>query len=115
MYQGNELGVSRLTQMSSPDDRKQAGLSGSEEGLTNPILMSVPGVQQPGCLPPGATIDSIITVEQFAIYRRLSVRTVRNKIRAGMKGVLRDGLKPTIYLRAYLCSQGKEFRDACTA
>ncbi len=94
--------------MSRQTKRKQSTCSCGEVELEKPI-------QIPGQLPPGATIDSIITAEEFAIYRRLSVRTVRNKIRAGMAGVLRDGLKPTIHVRTYLCSQGKEFRDACAA
>lgn len=74
--------------------------------------------QLPGCLPAGATPDSILTVEEFAVWRRLAVRTVRNKCRkqgrAAMPGVLRDGLKPTIYLRAYLRAQGEEFQKLFT-
>ncbi len=36
--------------------------------------------QIPGCLPEGYNEDSLLTVEQFAKWKQLSVKTVRKKL-----------------------------------
>ena len=36
--------------------------------------------QLPGCLPDGYNENSLLTMEQYAIWKQLSVRTVRKRI-----------------------------------
>ena len=44
--------------------------------------------QIPGCLPEGYDLDSLLTLEQFAIWRQVSVSTVRNELPL-TKGVIK--------------------------
>lgn len=44
--------------------------------------------QQPGCLPSGFGLDSLLTVEQFAIWQQVSVATARAAL-PSMRGVVR--------------------------
>ena len=44
------------------------------------VLRVVSRGQLPGCLPPGYDLDSLLTVEQFAIWRQKSVERVRNEL-----------------------------------
>ena len=70
-----------------------------------------PEVQLPGCLPPGATIDSMLTVKEFSIYARQAERTVENNIRAEVIPAVRVGRKePLIHVRTFLYHQGKAFK-----
>lgn len=71
--------------------------------------------QLPGCLPPGATLDSLISVEQFALWRGLAPRTAADFVRAGMPGVVRDKAIMRVHPRTYLCQQGKQFKESLTA
>lgn len=74
---------------------------------------SLPG-QQPGSLPPGANLDSLITVPEFALWRGVSPVTAADAVRAGsVPGVDRQfPQRPRIHVRTYLAKQGKAFREA---
>jgi hypothetical protein len=63
--------------------------------------------QIPGCLPQGYDQDSLLTVEQFALWRQLAVSTVRAMIPT-MKGVLRRTREDVrIHVRTYLAANVK--------
>jgi len=62
-----------------------------------------PVPQVPGCLPEGFTTDSLLTVEQFAIWRQQKVDTFRRKIAAGaVKGVSGHGSGARVHVGTYL-------------
>ena len=50
--------------------------------------MSAPA-QKPGCLPRGYTLDSLLTPEQFAVWRQIEPSTARLQIRARLFPVVR--------------------------
>jgi hypothetical protein len=68
--------------------------------------------QLPGNLPTGATLESLLTAEQFATWRGISQRETMEKIRAGTIPAVRDSRTPRVHVRTYLASLGKEFRRA---
>ena len=58
--------------------------------------------QLPGCLPPGYDLDSLLTVQQFAIWRQKSLERVRNELPI-TKGVVGNTQKDRrIHPRTYL-------------
>jgi hypothetical protein len=58
--------------------------------------------QLPGCLPEGYSLDSLLTVEQFAMWRRLSVLVARRKLPI-TPGVIRYSKRDIqIHPRTYL-------------
>ncbi len=66
------------------------------------VPKNVPRGQLPGCLPPGFDLDSLLTVDQFAVWRQKSVERVRNElpITAGVVGRSRKDRR--IHPRTYL-------------
>ncbi len=70
--------------------------------------------QPEGCLPPGASLDALLTVEQFAKWRGIAQATAADAVRAGsVPGVDRQfPQRPRIHPRTYLAKQGKAFREA---
>lgn len=70
----------------------------------------VRGGQLPGCLPDGFTLDSLLTVEQFAIWRQKSVDRVRRELPV-TKGVIGSSMKDRrIHPRTYLERSVKGWR-----
>jgi len=58
--------------------------------------------QLPGCLPLGYTLDSLLTVEQFAIWRQVAVSTARAALPI-TKGVIQRSREDVrIHPRSYL-------------
>lgn len=71
--------------------------------------------QTPGNLPPGATLDSLLTVEQWAKWRGYSVRYAEDIVRRkSFKGAIREGHGSPVRIlpRAYLAGLGKGFKEA---
>jgi hypothetical protein len=63
--------------------------------------------QLPGCLPCGFDLDSMLTVEQFAVWQGRSVSSARKSVAARMPGVVRESrecvrIHPRTYLEARL-------------
>ncbi|MDE2106536.1 MAG: hypothetical protein KGL39_55490 [Patescibacteria group bacterium] len=59
-------------------------------------------VQIPGCLPPGYSLDSLLTVSQFALWRQKDIETVRGELPT-TKGVIRRTRKDVrIHPRTFL-------------
>ena len=61
-------------------------------------------VQIPGCLPAGFDLDSLLTVEQAAIWKQSNLATFRKRLPV-MPGVIRDSRKcvrihPRTHLKA---------------
>ncbi len=72
----------------------------SASPATRPL--TVEGQQRPGCLPAGFGMDSLLTVEEFAVWRRRSVATVRRQLPV-MPGVIGHGRKgKVIHPRTFL-------------
>jgi len=66
--------------------------------------------QLPGNLPEGASLDSVLTVEQFAAWQQTPVATIRKKL-AVMPGVIRESRKHVrIHPRTYLETRLKKGR-----
>jgi hypothetical protein len=60
------------------------------------------GKQIPGCLPPGYSLDSLLTVEQFARWQDASLKWVWQHASA-LPGVIHEGRKMTrFHPRTYL-------------
>ncbi len=79
------------------------------------LVHTVPPAELPqpeGCLPPGATLDALLTVEQFAKWRGISIRRAQNLIYAGMPGVIPQSRPTKIHPRTWLAKQGRSFREA---
>ena len=56
-----------------------------------------------GCLPKGFTTDSLLTVEQFAVWRQVSVDTARRQICAGtVPAILHSRNDVRIHPKTYL-------------
>lgn len=74
--------------------------------------MSEPTTQTPGNLPPGMTLDSMLTVEETALWLGLSVRTVQDQVRNRRIPSL-DGSQNQprrIHPRTVLAKRSPEFR-----
>ena len=61
--------------------------------------------QQPGCLPPGCDLDSMLTVEQAAIWQQVPLSTFRKRL-ATMPGRVRYSRKCVrIHPRTHLAAK----------
>lgn len=80
----------------------------TRDGQGDGVPTSVPRGQLPGCLPLGFDLDSLLTVEQFAIWRQKSFERVRNELPI-TRGVISQNRKDVrIHPRTYLeCSVKK--------
>ena len=59
--------------------------------------------QLPGCLPRGFTLDSLLTVQQFAVWRQKSVDAVKAELRLLKKCVFQQSQKDRrIHPRSFL-------------
>jgi hypothetical protein len=58
--------------------------------------------QLPGCLPRGYDLDSLLTVEQFALWRQKSVETIRDELPTTKGVIRRTRLDCRIHPRTYL-------------
>lgn len=54
-------------------------ISGNEQAAGTPTV-KVSVKQIPGCLPQGFDLDSLLTVEQFAVWRQKDARSVRDEM-----------------------------------
>lgn len=72
--------------------------------------------QQPGCLPPGYDANSMLTLDQWAVWTRKTRRTAERYLsdmkRKGLVIGNRKGQKPLIHVRTFLANQGPQFRKA---
>lgn len=72
--------------------------------------------QQPGNLPPGATLDSFLTMEEWATWTHKHPRTAERYLRdMKRKGCVLGntrGQKPLIHVRTYLSTISSQFRKA---
>lgn len=60
------------------------------------------GAQIPGSLPRGFTLDSLLTVEQFAVWRQKAVETVRDELPTTAGVIKRTKKDQRIHPRTYL-------------
>ena len=66
-------------------------------------------IQTPGNLPEGATLDSMLTIEQFAIWQKRAESSVRKSVAAKMPGVVKESRECIrIHPRTYLESRLKK-------
>lgn len=69
--------------------------------------------QQPGNLPPGATVDSFLTVKEWATWRRIAPSTAEKKARdLRRRGVIPKRGAPLIHVKTYLSDLGSKFKKA---
>jgi len=72
--------------------------------------------QQPGNLPPVADVNSLLTLDQWAVWTRKSRRTAERYLRdMKRKGLVIGNCKgqtPLIHVRTFLADQGPKFRKA---
>lgn len=73
--------------------------------------------QTPGNLPPGMTLDSMLTVEETAVWLGLSVRTVQDQVRCGRIPALAGSQNQPrrIHPRTVLAKRSPEFRKFIAA
>ncbi len=73
----------------------------------------VPLTQLPGNLPPGASLDSLLTVEQFAVWVGWSLATATRRVQDRVvPGIVQATQSPKIHPRTFLAKQGSAFREA---
>lgn len=69
--------------------------------------------QQPGNLPPGATVDSFLTVKEWATWMRIAPSTAEKRARILRRhGVIPSRGIPKIHVRTYLSHLGSKFKKA---
>lgn len=84
-------------------------------GAWQTVTQYGPAVQLPGNLPPGAGLDSMLTLDQFALWVGWSLATAQRKAQDGLiPGVVRDSNGTRIHPRTFLAKQGSAFREAVT-
>ena len=69
--------------------------------------------QQPGCLPPGFGDQSFLTVQEWAIWRRIAPSTAERQARdLRRRGVIPRKGVPQIHVATYLSDLGPKFKKA---
>ena len=69
--------------------------------------------QQPGNLPPGATVDSFLTVKEWATWMRIAPSTAEKRARdLRRRGVIPRNGVPKIHVKTYLSDLGPKFKEA---
>jgi len=69
--------------------------------------------QLPGCLPPGADLNSFLTVKEWAIWTRIAPSTAEKRARdLRRRGVIPRKGVPKIHVKTYLSDLGSKFKEA---
>jgi len=97
----NTLGAQRENDESVGSGSSAGGL---EEGQGLPVARSL--------FPAAPELDAMLTIEQFARWRQIPVRSAEAMVRDGTVGVVRDRRPVRIHVRTYLSGLGAQFRKA---
>jgi hypothetical protein len=74
----------------------------TRDGQGEGVPMAVPCGQLPGCLPNGFTLDSLLTREQFCIWRGVSLEWLKARIGL-LPGMVNESRQnPRVHPRTYL-------------